>query len=348
MSSNDNINENERLVRILKERYKISNVKSINRLEIGQGTINYCITTFDGKFFIKRYIGHENLAEETTGIEMSEIAAHAGIRTARIIPNINKQWIDQSTEMSLSLWEWVEGKVLTENLNIIQYQQVGMALGHIHNVFSSFSHKKITDSKPRRWRELSPQTVLADIESIKLAINKKVALEFEDDFDKKSILFLEERTEQLKNFSTLMAGLPLLGTQIIHGDYSFVNMLFDNNTINAVLDFRPPEIFFISYDLGRIAFYPNTVAKNPNWLSIAKEIISAYKEANPHISSNDIAFCGRVALLQLLKSLYGVKQHYLKPALLQEDLDAFWTLRHQAVGIMLARIDEIENMLREI
>ncbi|MCA6955085.1 phosphotransferase enzyme family protein [Pectobacterium polaris] len=348
MRESNNPTELDKLVSILDKRYNITNVESINRLEIGQGTINYRMRCTDRSYFIKRYIGHENLAEEAAGIELSEIASAAGVRTARIIPNIRNQWIDQSSDISISLWEWVEGQVITDNLNIKQYQQVGAVLGQIHNVFSSLHYKKITDSKPQRWRDISPLAVLSDIEDITLAINKRKLSGIEDDFDRQSLFFLNERKEQLKRFAPLMSELPVLGTQIIHSDYSFVNMLFKNDKINAVLDFRPPEIFFISYDLGRIAFYPNTVANNPNWLKIAQEIITAYKDANPHVSASDIIFCGRVALLQLLKSLYGVKQHYLKPALLQDDLDGFWKLRHQTVSIMLTKIEEIEEVLRGI
>ena len=137
----------------------------------------------------------------------------------------------------------------------------------------------------------------------------------------------------LGRIPALLDGLPALTTQVLHGDYSPVNLLFDGDALTAVTDFRPPDPFLIAYDLGRMAFYPNTVTSSPDWPGAARTLIAAYLEASPPATADDIRCCARVALLQLLTSLYGVKQHYLKPGLLQDDLDHFWLLRHRAAGI---------------
>lgn len=62
----------------------------------------------------------------------------------------------------------------------------------------------------------------------------------------------------------------------------------------------------------------------------------------------DAGGCGRVALLQLLGSLYGVKQHYPEPGLLQDDLDAFWLLRHRAARALLDHLNETDSMLADL
>ncbi|MFJ6437784.1 hypothetical protein [Streptomyces sp. NPDC091416] len=46
-----------------------------------------------------------------------------------------------------------------------------------------------------------------------------------------------------------------------------------------------------------------------------------------------------------MTSLYGVKQHYLGPGLLQEDLDQFGLLRHAAAQRLLASLGEVESTL---
>lgn len=55
-----------------------------------------------------------------------------------------------------------------------------------------------------------------------------------------------------------------------------------------------------------------------------------------------------MALLQLLTSLYGVKQHYLEPGLLRDDLDGFWHLRHRTARTLLARLDDVEDTLADL
>jgi Ser/Thr protein kinase RdoA (MazF antagonist) len=146
----------------------------------------------------------------------------------------------------------------------------------------------------------------------------------------------------------LLAELPELTAQILHGDYSPVNLLFDGEQLSAVLDFRPPDPFLIAYDLGRMAFYPNTVVYDPGWMGAARTLITAYQEANPGVAAADIRSCARVALVQLLGSLYGVKQHYLKPGLFQDDLDEFWLLRHRAAGILLDSLAGIDALLQAL
>ena len=62
----------------------------------------------------------------------------------------------------------------------------------------------------------------------------------------------------------------------------------------------------------------------------------------------DIRACARVALLQLLGSLYGVKQHYLKPGLFPHDLDKFWLLRHRTASTLLEHLADTDELLAEI
>src|SRR5205807_5208941 len=123
-------------------------------------------------------------------------------------------------------------------------------------------------------------------------------------------------------------------------------LMFADDTLAAVIDFRPPDPFLIAWELGRIAFDVRSVVLTAGWLGSGLELVRAYLEENPGAAEADIVFCARVALLQLMRSLYGVKNHYLKPGLLQDDLDEFWLLRHRASQAMLARLDEIEGALR--
>jgi hypothetical protein len=85
-----------------------------------------------------------------------------------------------------------------------------------------------------------------------------------------------------------------------------------------------------------------------DWLDAAARLISAYLDTNPLAVAEDVRACARVALLQLLTSLYGVKQHYLRPGLLQDDLDVFWHLRHRTARTLLTRLGEIEDALTDL
>ncbi|MEJ8654784.1 hypothetical protein WKI65_43800 [Streptomyces sp. MS1.AVA.3] len=141
---------------------------------------------------------------------------------------------------------------------------------------------------------------------------------------------------------------PPLTCQVLHGDYSAVNLLFDGDTLTAVLDFLPPAPFLVAYEVGRIAFDPRTVVLNNDWIAAGVNLVGAYLDTNPHLPAADVTACARVALLQLMTSLYGVKQHYLKPGLIQQDLDQFWLLRHAAASRLLGNLDDVENALAQV
>jgi homoserine kinase type II len=168
-----------------------------------------------------------------------------------------------------------------------------------------------------------------------------------DAFDEQALRTLAERRTVLPRIPDLLAGLPPLTTQVLHGDYSAVNLLFHGGELTAVLDFLPPDPFLVAYELGRIVFDQRTVTLVDDWIPAGVNLVTAYLETNPDLPAADVTACARVALLQLLTSLYGVKQHYLKPGLLQEDLDQFWLLRHAAATRLLEHLDDVESALAQ-
>jgi homoserine kinase type II len=168
------------------------------------------------------------------------------------------------------------------------------------------------------------------------------------EFDEAAERTLHERRAMLWQIPALTAMLPPLTTQILHGDYSLVNLMFSRDALVAVVDFQPPSAFLIAYELGRIAFTPQVIVNASDWLDRACLLVGAYLTENPQVSTDDVVYSGRVALLQLLKSLYGVKEHYLNEGLLQADLDAFWLYRHQAAQTLLECLDRIEVALRAV
>ena len=345
MSPIENDSASTAVLLLLRDRYGLQDLQ-LQRLPIGQGTINYRASGPHGAFFVKRYTAKTHLPAEEAGIALSEQARHAGIPAAAVIPNRDGQWLDRSSPIALSVWSWVEGDVRTEHLSRAQYGCAGSTLGAIHRIFAPLPESRAPALKSLDWRKFSLPSLQHTIDRILGMVRQRVADGVQDEFDAGVLATLPERTAQLQRLPTLMAELPELGSQVLHGDYTFVNLLFQEDRIAAVLDFRPPEAFLRAYDLGRIAFHPSTVALHPRWLDSAAVLVTEYCKANPGVPARDVEFCGRVALLQLLKSLYGVQQHYLEPALIQDDLDTFWHLRHVTVGRMLEHLAEIDAMLR--
>jgi Ser/Thr protein kinase RdoA (MazF antagonist) len=335
------------VVDLLSRRYGLA-CTQLARLPIGHGTINYRAEFAGQTLFVKQYLPRTDLAAEREAIHLSELARSSGIPAAPIFRNVDGDVIDQAGRVALSVWTWMPGAVQTEGLSSRQFEQVGATLGRIHRLFAPLPASNAPAFRAQKWRDISVDGLNSTIDHLQMLIRRRIDSGVDDAFDRAAVRQLYERKAMISRIPGLLATIPDLASQVIHGDYSLVNLLFEARRLTAVLDFRPAEPFLIAYDLGRIAFSPSTVVTNENWIDAAGSLVAAYIEENPNAPRADIHYCCRVALLQLLKSLYGVKQHYLEPSLLQEELDRFWSLRHASVTVLFAHLEEVEALFADL
>ncbi len=327
---------------LLESQFGLS-VQSLDRLPIGQGTVNYRAQTDAGLVFVKSYPVGADLPAESAGIRLSALAAGAGVPVARPLALKGDTFIAELAGSAASVWEYVDGHVVETGLSHAQIDAAGAALGAIHRTFASLPESRGPAPQVDSWLAFDTDGFTATTDRILAVI---AARGEPDEFDEIAGQTLRERRTQAGYIPALIDGLPSLTAQVLHGDYSAVNLMFRGEELAAVIDFRPPDPFLVAYELGRIAYDPRTVTLASDWQDDASALISAYQRVNPHVAPSDIAFSARAALIQLLTSLYGVKNHYLRPGLLQHDLDAFWLQRHRAATALLENLPAIEKNLR--
>lgn len=83
------------------------------------------------------------------------------------------------------------------------------------------------------------------------------------------------------------------------------------------------------------------VTAGPVWRDNALAFVEAYCRANPDVSRADIEFAPQVWAVQLIRSEYGVRQHYCGPVERQTDLDRFWFQRCAAAETILDDLDQL-------
>lgn len=315
---------------------------TLERLPLGQGTVNYRAVTDTGPLFIKAYPTGTDLAQEAGGIRLSALAAEAGIPVAQPLPLADGSFIASHQSSAASVWEYVQGEIVEAGYSRPQLDAIGSTLGLIHATFAALPESSGPAPQVEPWLAFDAAAFTATIDRLLGIIEAKDEL---DEFDLVARRTLRERRDQVAGIPGLITELPPLTTQVLHGDYSAMNLMFDGDHLAAVIDFRPPDPFFIAYELGRIAYDPRTVTRSSDWQNDAAALISAYRRTNPAVAADAISYSARVALIQLLTSLYGVKNHYLKPGLLQGDLDEFWLLRHQAATTLLDHLPDLEKIL---
>lgn len=315
----------------------------VRRLPIGDATVNYRAVCTERTVFVKCYPPKTDLGAERRAIELSEIAGQVAVPVARVLPSRAGEMLAPHGKLAVSVWDFIDGRTIATGLNRAQLQATGAALGCLHRRFAILPASRGPASQTRAWLSVDLSEVARTIDQLLSIIAARAA---PDDFDAAAARTLHERRVALAHVPALLAAVPPLTSQVLHGDYSVLNLLFSGDDLAAVIDFRPPDPFLISYELGRIAFDPRAVALTPDWLEGACVVIDAYLAANPRVSPNDVAYAGRIWLVQLLTSLYGVKGHYLQAGLLQGDLDAFWLLRHRAAQVLWEQLADVEDALR--
>ena len=315
---------------------------ALDRIPLGQGTVNYHATTDTGSLFVKVYPTGTDLAQEAAGIRLSALAAHAGVPVAEPLVLADGTHIATHEGSAASVWKYVDGEIIETGYSQSQLHSIGDALGLIHRTFATLPESSGPAPQVEPWLAFDAPDFIGTIDRLLGIIEAKSEL---DAFDESARRTLRERRDQVERIPGLLAELPPLTTQVLHGDYSAMNLMFTGERLAAVIDFRPPDPFFLAYELGRVAYYPNTVVSSPQWQTDATALIGAYQDANPDVARDAIHYSARVALIQLLTSLYGVKNHYLRPGLLQADLDAFWLLRQQAATTLLDHLPDLEKTL---
>jgi Ser/Thr protein kinase RdoA (MazF antagonist) len=337
----------ERLAEVLRVEYGLSPDR-LSRLPIGQGTVNYRAASGERDVFVKCYPLDADLVAEREALALSELAGRHGVPVAALVPTVAGEAISTRGRLAISVCEWVPGRIMTHGLTTAQRHAAGAALGGIHAAFAPLPASSGPAPQVTSWRTRDVTKLSATIDRLLAIIADRKTQGTRDDFDTNAEQTLTERKTMLAHIPSLLSELPELTAQVLHGDYSPVNILFKGDDLTAVIDFRPPDPFLISYDLGRMAFYPTTVTHDENWPKAATTLIRGYLQTNPTVSALDIRACARVALLQLLGSLYGVTQHYLKPGLFPHDLDEFWFLRHRSTKILLDHLAETDDLLAEL
>jgi fructosamine-3-kinase len=315
------------------------NALAIVRLAKGMGTVNWLVQTPGGEYFLKQYPADADLAAEAAALELSQSARAVGIPAPLVLPARDGRLLWSDGELALALFEYVPDTTSGVALNREQMAQSGRTLGRLH------SHLRPV---PATYPDITDEWLALDAASKRVRLEEHLRLierrEVQDDFDRRTIALLHRRIELLPHIVSLLASLPPLTRQVLHGDYSVWNVLFRGNDVAAVVDFRPPERFLASFEIGRAALNPETLAAGSSleqWLGHAVAFIEEYCAANPRIPADDVRYAPHVWASQLVRSEYGVRQHYVAPLEYQDDLDRFWFLRCEAAEHILGHLAEV-------
>jgi len=346
LSQNGSCPSQQRVLDAVSHHYGMDAIGA-DRLSRGEGGFNFRVKTSGQHYFVKFHRQPLNVDAELAAVQLTCTAAAAGVPTATIVPTRDGQLVAVDDDRLLTAWEWVEADPGNDGMTLQQAGNAGEVLGLIHREFAYHPVSCEPSLELPRWMGRTAKSVRIRIDRLHAHLASLPRTAPPDPFDEVAALTLAERSTDLAHLSPLITALPRLTTQVLHGDFSPINLLFNGPHVATVVDFQPPTPFLIAYELGRLAFFPGLL-RSHDWLAGAHSVLSGYLRTNAQVAPTDIRACGRVALIQLLTSLYGVEQHYLSPGMFPDRLDRFWIRRHRMARTLLDSLDITDRMLNII
>ncbi|WP_241695324.1 phosphotransferase [Streptomyces sp. C] len=317
----------------------------ITRIPEGTATDNYAVVDQAGrKHFAKVYRTWEHLDLERASVDLSEYCAGGGVATARATRTREQELIATRGPLPLSLWSYVPHTATAEGgLRGARWGAVGTAMGRFHRRLAAH---------PAAAPTLKPGAAVCDVaasrgsyEGLILAFQSKPRL---GEFEAWSLQATRERHALFGGVERILAALPSLTVQILHGDLSGPNVLLKDDDAAAFVDFRPPAPGYLAWEIARLGCDPSSVLANgvEGWLTGYTDLILAYRDANPKASANDLVSSLRVGCAAVLCSTFPFSAPVKRPHIVDAALESYGRARHEADLMLLDQLPVFEEALR--
>jgi homoserine kinase type II len=336
--------DNGAVLKALVDAYGLAGVR-LERVLSGVATVNY-VANLDGggRAFVKVYPPGTDLAKERAAIELSEFAAAGGVPTAVVVRSSWGEAIHEDGQVAMSVWEHVVADPGEDaGLSQVQMTAVGTIVGRLHRVLS-------THPASAPGRLMGP---LCDVAAATRKIDRVFRVlasgaGLDEEFSAWALDVLHARRELMPRVSAMLQQLPPLTSQVVHGDLAAPNVLFQGGHVMAVIDFRPPSVRAVAWEMSRLACDPRTVLRGEEWVRGLRGLVAAYRDENPDLPTDDLVGSVRAWVCYSAASIYPFDDLVDGRALLPVPLQRYAIDRHHALTAVMDRLEEIESSLREV
>lgn len=304
----------------------------LHRIHAGTNTVNYRVVDDTGRsWFAKLYKG--NLDSEREAIELTAYAGRA-VPVPAVRRTLDGELI--AVPLPMSLWEFVEGETAEGGITGARWPAVGTALGRLHRHLSEH---------PAAKPALRPAAELRDVVRARRNFDELIA-RFQaraelSPFEAWACEAARERRALLERAGAILAGLPALTTQVLHGDLASPNLMLRGDAVAAVIDFQPPRPGFVAWEIARIGCDPRTVILGDQWIDGLAVLLDAYRAEHPAARPDDLLSAVAAGCAHTLGSTFPLAE----PAPIPASLELYARARHQAALTMLDRLPEARDRL---
>ena len=222
-------------------------VRSISRIARGMGTANWLVRPPVAQYFLKQCSSSADAASEAAALELSQVARASGVPAPLVIRSIAGEFFCSEGGLSFAIAEYFHDTTSGLALSNSEMAQAGRTLGRLHACLRGRSGLRDIGAE---WLALDERRKRARFKRYLATIEGRGK---HDNFDIWPAAHLHRRLDLLPRAAALLASLPPLARQGVHGDCSSPKILFRNGVLVAVVDSSPPELFLPAFEIGRPA-----------------------------------------------------------------------------------------------
>ncbi|WP_238151041.1 phosphotransferase [Kribbella sindirgiensis] len=305
----------------------------------GTNTVNYRVVDENGRrWFAKIYRG--DLGRERAAIELTEFARGGDVPVPAVRRTLDGDVLCERVPMSL--WEFVDGVTAEGGLAGARWPAVGTVLGRLHRRLAE--HLAAT---PTRQPAVGVRNVSKAPRSFDRIIDGYASRAGLRPFEQWAWEAAKERRGLLDRAGAILAELPDLTVQIVHGDLASPNLMLRGDEVAAVIDFQPPSPRFTAWEIARIGCDPRTVMLGDDWIDGLAELLLAYRDEHPAAHVDDLVSSVATGCAYTLASTYPLAEPLDDPAAVTPSLELYARARHEAALVMLERLPDVQDLLRE-
>lgn len=308
--------------RTLDHRYA-TKLSGIKRLHVGENSFNYKVITSTGIQFLK-IVASESAVDLRGSISRTLLAAENNVPTATPVPSVHGGYVEVFEDFALSVWDWIEGTIRVEPWDRAACEAAGGVLAKIHRVWRTEFSDVVERVKLTAWIEQ---------QAPRIALQSQLTLDKLSNYPGRTTSFYRRaqahvawRVDLAAQIQKLVDRDLIVDRQMLHGDFSVLNVLFGSEGSITVTDFSSDVVGYSQYELGRVAFAPQFVSSEGDWQVTAWRVVETYARAMKVSPESLYRASATVWLLSLAESTYGLTER-IESVDRDRHLDEFWTQR---------------------
>lgn len=316
----------------------------VRRIPAGLATTNFVVETVPGwRLFVKVYRADADLVAENAAIQLGCFARSAGIPTAAVITDPDGKFIHIEGDVALSVWSFVDGQAGDAGpLDAARMQTIGAVLGRLHRRLAGYPGPVARRSG---WCDVA--RAHAAIEDTVRRV--RAAPHLEEPLRGWAVDVLGWRLAQLPRVAATLRALPKPVVQVLHGDCSPSNLIFHGDDVAAIVDFQPPTVRPLWWEIARIGCAQQSVLHDGAWVNRLGLLLHAYRRENDTVPAEDLLSVIRAARCFMTASVTPFDDLTDPQALAPtRALAAYAADRHAAVLALWEDAENHDEQLRQM